>query len=220
MTAPIRVLLADDQALLVQALATILDSAPDIEVVATAGNGQEAIEAASAHRCDVAVLDIRMPGTDGIAATRQLLAQPDPPKVVMLTTFDEPALVADAIAAGAHGFLLKDADPSVLIDAVRTVAAGESVLASKVTGPVLESYRRGLSARDRLSPEQLQGLSLVTRREREVLHLIGQGATNPELARELVLAETTIKTHVSSLLSKLHCRDRVALALLARDLDI
>ncbi|WJY89238.1 response regulator transcription factor [Corynebacterium confusum] len=220
MTAPIRVLLADDQALLVQALATILNSAPDIEVVATAGNGQEAIEAASAHRCDVAVLDIRMPGTDGIAATRHLLAQPDPPKVVMLTTFDEPALVAEAIAAGAHGFLLKDADPSVLIDAVRTVAAGESVLASKVTGPVLESYRRGLSARDRLSPEQLQGLSLVTQREREVLHLIGQGATNPELARELVLAETTIKTHVSSLLSKLHCRDRVALALLARDLDI
>ncbi|MGV0327252.1 response regulator [Corynebacterium confusum] len=220
MTAPIRVLLADDQALLVQALATILNSAPDIEVVATAGNGQEAIEAASAHRCDVAVLDIRMPGTDGIAATRHLLAQPDPPKVIMLTTFDEPALVADAIAAGVHGFLLKDADPGVLIDAVRTVAAGESVLASKVTGPVLESYRRGLSARDRLSPEQLQGLSLVTRREREVLHLIGQGATNPELARELVLAETTIKTHVSSLLSKLHCRDRVALALLARDLDI
>ncbi|OFS19477.1 response regulator transcription factor [Corynebacterium sp. HMSC04H06] len=220
MTTPIRVLLADDQALLVQALATILNSAPDIEVVATAGNGQEAIEAASAHRCDVAVLDIRMPGTDGIAATRQLLAQPDPPKVIMLTTFDEPALVADAIAAEAQGFLLKDADPGVLIDAVRTVAAGESVLASKVTGPVLESYRRGLSARDRLSPEQLQGLSLVTRREREVLHLIGQGATNPELARELVLAETTIKTHVSSLLSKLHCRDRVALALLARDLDI
>lgn len=220
MTAPIRVLLADDQALLVQALATILNSAPDIEVVATAGNGQEAIKAASAHRCDVAVLDIRMPGTDGIAATRHLLAQPDPPKVIMLTTFDEPALVADAIAAGAHGFLLKDADPGALIDAVRTVAAGESVLASKVTGPVLESYRRGLSARDRLSPEQLQGLSLVTRREREVLHLIGQGATNPELARELVLAETTIKTHVSSLLSKLHCRDRVALALLARDLDI
>ena len=220
MTAPIRVLLADDQALLVQALATILNSAPDIEVVATAGNGQEAIEAASAHRCDVAVLDIRMPGTDGIAATRHLLAQPDPPKVIMLTTFDEPALVADAIAAGVHGFLLKDADPGVLIDAVRTVAAGESVLASKVTGPVLESYRRGLSARDRLSPEQLQGLSLVTRREREVLHLIGQGATNPELARELVLAETPIKTHVSSLLSKLHCRDRVALALLARDLDI
>lgn len=220
MTAPIRVLLADDQALLVQALATILNSAPDIEVVATAGNGQEAIEAASAHRCDVAVLDIRMPGADGIAATRHLLALPDPPKVIMLTTFDEPALVADAIAAGAHGFLLKDADPGALIDAVRTVAAGESVLASKVTGPVLESYRRGLSARDRLSPEQLQGLSLVTRREREVLHLIGQGATNPELARELVLAETTIKTHVSSLLSKLHCRDRVALALLARDLDI
>lgn len=220
MTAPIRVLLADDQALLVQALATILDSAPDIEVVATAGDGQEAVEAASAHRCDVAVLDIRMPGTDGIAATRRLLAQPDPPQVIMLTTFNEPALVADAIAAGAHGFLLKDADPNVLIDAVRTVAAGESVLASKVTGPVLESYRRGLSARDRLAPEQLQGLSLVTRREREVLHLIGQGASNPELAHQLVVAETTIKTHVSNLLAKLHCRDRVALALLARDLRI
>lgn len=218
MNDPIRILIADDQELLVQALATILGSATDIDVVATAHDGEEAIVAAHRHSVDVAVLDIRMPGTDGITAARHMLGMDNAPKIIMLTTFNEPTLVAEAVALGVHGFLLKDADPTVLIDAVRTVHAGESVLSSKVTGPILDTYRKAIGVRGKLRPEQQQGLSLITARETEVLHLVGSGATNVEIARELVIAETTVKTHVSNLLSKLHCRDRVALALLAREL--
>mgnify|MGYP000243945739 FL=1 len=215
----IRVLLADDQALLVTALSTILNAQDDIEVVTTAHTGNEAVTAAISHRIDVAILDIRMPGMDGIAAAQAILSRVPDCRIIMLTTFNEEELVAQSIAAGAHGFLLKDADPEVLVGAVRDVAKGESVLASQVTGPVLEAYRTALT-RGQLSAQERQGLSLVTRREMEVLSLIARGATNGEIAREMVIADTTVKTHVSSLLSKLAARDRVALVLLAQKAGI
>ncbi|MDV2435883.1 response regulator transcription factor [Corynebacterium tuberculostearicum] len=211
----IRVLLADDQAMLVAALSTILNAQDDIEVVATANTGSEAVTAALSHRTDVAILDIRMPGMDGIAAAQAILSRVPECRIIMLTTFNEEELVAQSIAAGAHGFLLKDADPEVLVGAVRDVAKGESVLASQVTGPVLEAYRTALT-RGQLSAQERQGLSLVTRREMEVLSLIARGATNSEIAAEMVIAETTVKTHVSSLMSKLAARDRVALVLFAQ----
>ena len=211
----IRVLLADDQAMLVAALSTILNAQDDIEVVATANTGSEAVTAALSHRTDVAILDIRMPGMDGIAAAQAILSRVPECRIIMLTTFNEEDLVAQSIAAGAHGFLLKDADPEVLVGAVRDVAKGESVLASQVTGPVLEAYRTALT-RGQLSAQERQGLSLVTRREMEVLSLIARGATNSEIAAEMVIAETTVKTHVSSLMSKLAARDRVALVLFAQ----
>ena len=215
----IRVLLADDQAMLVAALSTILNAQDDIEVVTTANTGSEAVTAALSHRTDVAILDIRMPGMDGIAAAQAILSRVPECRIIMLTTFNEEELVAQSIAAGAHGFLLKDADPEVLVGAVRDVAKGESVLASQVTGPVLEAYRTALT-RGQLSAQERQGLSLVTRREMEVLSLIARGATNSEIAAEMVIAETTVKTHVSSLMSKLAARDRVALVLFAQRAEI
>ena len=215
----IRVLLADDQAMLVAALSTILNAQDDIEVVTTANTGSEAVTAALSHRTDVAILDIRMPGMDGIAAAQAILSRVPECRIIMLTTFNEEELVAQSIAAGAHGFLLKDAEPEVLVGAVRDVAKGESVLASQVTGPVLEAYRTALT-RGELSAQERQGLSLVTRREMEVLSLIARGATNSEIAAEMVIAETTVKTHVSSLMSKLAARDRVALVLFAQRAEI
>lgn len=205
----IRILLADDQPLLLSALSTILSTQPDLEVVATAQDGAQAVELARAHRIDVAVMDIRMPVLDGIAAASEIL--PLGTRVMMLTTFDDDALIQSAIAAGVHGFLLKDADPEVLADAVRTVARGESVLASGVTGRVMQWAREG--AGEPPARAQLDGL---TAREIEVLAEIGHGATNAEIAQQLYIAETTVKTHVSSLLSKLDARDRIALVLIAQ----
>ena len=209
-----RILLADDQPLLLSALATVLGAQPDIDVVATAQNGAEAVERAREFTIDVAVLDIRMPVMDGIAAAKAIM--PLGPKVIMLTTFDDDALVQASIEAGVHGFLLKDADPDVLADAVRTVARGESVLASGVTGKVLEWVRGGVDKHNALSDFERQGLGLLTERELEVLAEIGAGATNAEIAQALFIAETTVKTHVSSLLAKLGARDRIALVLIAQ----
>ena len=209
-----RILLADDQPMLLSALTTILNTQPDIEVVATAATGAEAIEQAKIHDIDVAVLDIRMPVLDGISAARQIM--PLGPKVIMLTTFDDDALVQEAIEAGVHGFLLKDAEPEVLADAVRTVAQGESVLSSGVTGRVLEWVRGGVDKRNALSDFERQAMSLLTGRELEVLAEIAGGATNAEIAQHLFIAESTVKTHVKSLLAKLGARDRVALVLVAQ----
>ena len=209
-----RILLADDQPMLLSALSTILNTQPDIEVVATAANGAEAIEQAENHDIDVAVLDIRMPVLDGISAARQIM--PLGPKVIMLTTFDDDALVQEAIEAGVHGFLLKDAEPEVLADAVRTVARGESVLSSGVTGRVLEWVRGGVDKQNALSDFERQAMSLLTGRELEVLAEIAGGATNAEIAQHLFIAESTVKTHVKSLLAKLGARDRVALVLVAQ----
>ena len=205
----IKILLADDQPLLLSALETILGAQADLTVAATAANGAEAVEKARAHRIDVAVLDIRMPVLDGIAAATQIMELG--PKVIMLTTFDDDTLVRAAIDAGVDGFLLKDAEPEVLAGAVRAVARGESVLAPGVTGRVM-AWVRGSTG----STEAAAMLEGLTSRELEVLAEIGRGATNAEIARTLFIAETTVKTHVSSLLTKLGVRDRVALALTAQ----
>ena len=205
----IKILFADDQPLLLSALETILGAQADLTVAATAANGAEAVEKARAHRIDVAVLDIRMPVLDGIAAATQIMELG--PKVIMLTTFDDDTLVRAAIDAGVDGFLLKDAEPEVLAGAVRAVARGESVLAPGVTGRVM-AWVRGSTG----STEAAAALEGLTSRELEVLAEIGRGATNAEIARALFIAETTVKTHVSSLLTKLGVRDRVALALTAQ----
>lgn len=205
----IRILLADDQSLLLSALATILGAEDDITVAATAVDGAEAVEKARAHRIDIAVLDIRMPVLDGIAAARAIMEMG--PRVIMLTTFDDDVLIHSAIDAGVHGFLLKSAEPDVLAGAVRAVAHGESVLAPAVTGRVMQWVRGGVG-----DPDAGKRLEELTARERDVLAEIGRGATNAEIAATLFIAETTVKTHVSSLLSKLGVRDRVALALLAQ----
>ena len=211
----IRVLLADDQVLLLKALATILNAEDDIEVVAHATNGAEAVAAIHEHIIDVAVLDIRMPTMDGIAAAKAIMAEQPRVRVIMLTTFDDEDLVAAALREGVHGFLLKDSDPEVLGSAVRAVAAGESVLSSKVTAQVLDTYRAALTPGAGVTEEQRRGLDSITDRERDVLLLIADGRTNSEIAAALHVAETTVKTHVSSLLAKLHARDRVALVLIA-----
>lgn len=205
----IRILLADDQPLLLSALATILGAEDDITVAATAVDGAEAVEKARVHRIEVAVLDIRMPVLDGIAAARAIMEMG--PRVIMLTTFDDDVLIHSAIDAGVHGFLLKDAEPDILAGAVRAVAHGESVLAPAVTGRVMQWVRGGAG-----DPDAGKRLEELTARERDVLAEIGRGATNAEIAATLFIAETTVKTHVSSLLSKLGVRDRVALALLAQ----
>lgn len=211
----IRLVLADDQVMMSRALSTILSAEPDIDVVAIASNGSEAIDACMAHHVDIAVLDIRMPGMDGIAAAQAIMARKPDVRVIMLTTFSDHELVQAALRVGVHGFLLKDADPETLVSAVRTVNAGESILSSKVTGPVLNAYRAQVCSAASLPPEQRQGLSLLTPREMDVLLLVAEGASNQEIASSLSLAETTVKTHISALLSKLHARDRVALVLVA-----
>lgn len=214
----IRVLLADDQPLLLSALATILNSQPDIQVVATCVDGQAAVSAIRSDPIDIAILDIRMPVLDGIGALQEIRRIAPQVRVLMLTTFNVPDLIERALAAGAHGFLLKDAEPEVLLSAVRSVYRGESVLSTGVTGHVIEGWRRKLNnPAQPLAAEVQQGLSLLTPREAEILTLIAQGKTNPEIAKQLVISGTTIKTHVSHLLSKLHCRDRIALVILARD---
>ncbi|WP_185967196.1 MULTISPECIES: response regulator transcription factor [unclassified Corynebacterium] len=208
-------MLADDQPLLVSALKTILNSQEDMEVVATAHDGDQAISCAQRYNLDLAILDIRMPHCDGLSALREILALERGIKVLMLTTFNEPRDVETALRLGAHGFLLKDADPAELISGVRAVARGESVLSSGVTGTVLESWRAVLTQGE-LSSQARQGLNMLTPREVEVLKLIELGHTNPEIAEKLFISGATVKTHVSNLLAKLHCRDRVALVLLAQ----
>lgn len=213
MTSPIRVLLADDQPLLASALSTILSAEEDISVVSICHDGKQALRAAREHLVDVAVLDIRMPELNGIEAARDLIAQGI--TVLMLTTFNEDSLIREAIEAGAAGFLLKDTDPAELVQAVRTVYGGQSVLSAGVTGHVLRAYRQAIAGTHALPSHQRQGLSLLTARELEILHLIAAGYTNAEIASTLIIGAATVKTHVSHLLAKLHCRDRVALVLLA-----
>ena len=155
---------------------------------------------------------------DGVAALKKIRAKPNPPKIVMLTTFNVPDTVKAALTAGANGFLLKDADPETLIESVRTVAAGQTVLAADVVGHILPGALT--VAADTLPSHVQQGLSLLTPREMEVLHAIGEGKTNAEIAAELVISATTVKTHVSNLLAKVYARDRVALAIIARKVGL
>ena len=214
----VKILIADDQVLLSRALATILGSQPDLEVVATVYDGQAAVDTVAHTLVDLVLMDVRMPKLDGVAALKKIRARPNPPKIVMLTTFNVPDTVKAALTAGANGFLLKDADPETLIESVRTVAAGQTVLAADVVGHILPGALT--VAADTLPSHVQQGLSLLTPREMEVLHAIGEGKTNAEIAAELVISATTVKTHVSNLLAKVHARDRVALAIIARKVGL
>jgi len=214
--APIRVLVVDDQELVRSGFCVILDAADGITVVGEAANGEAAVRAAAAHHPDVVLMDIRMPGMDGLEATR-LLARSEPaPKVVMLTTFDLDEYVYEALRAGASGFLLKDSPRADLIAAVRIAAAGNAMLAPTITRRLIEAFARR-PAPTSPSPARLASL---TAREREVLVLMARGSTNTEIAGALFVSEATVKTHVGNLLAKLGLRDRVQAVILAYETGI
>lgn len=207
----IRVAVVDDQALVREGFAMILGAQPDVEVAVQAADGRAFLDAVRADpRIDVALVDIRMPVLDGLAATRQLASIPHAPAVVVVTTFDQDDYVIDAIAAGARGFLLKRCSGRELVESVRRVAAGESILSPEVTGTVLDRVRAGGPA----SRADLAPYSLTTR-ESDVLALVGAGLTNTEIAARLHLSMSTVKTHVSNVLDKTGSRDRVQAAILA-----
>jgi DNA-binding NarL/FixJ family response regulator len=205
------VLLADDQALVRGGFKLILDAQEDLEVVGEADDGRAAIERARDLRPDVVLMDVRMPVLDGIAATRTVVSERLARHVLVLTTFDDDRIVWDAMNAGASGFLLKTAPPAQLVEAVRTVAAGEALLAPTITRRLIEDFVRR-PAPGEAAPERLAAL---TDREREVLALIARGRSNGEIAAELFLSGATVKTHVNRILSKLDVRDRVQAVVLA-----
>jgi DNA-binding NarL/FixJ family response regulator len=198
----IRVLLADDQALVRDGFRALIEREPDLTVVAEAQDGVEALRLVREYRPDVVLMDIRMPKLDGLAATRELTGQPDPPRVLVLTTFDRDEWVYEALQAGASGFLLKDVRGSQLTDAVRTVAAGEALLAPSITRRLIEQF---VSQRPRAVPPADLPL---TERETEVLRLLAAGLSNAEIAERLVIEHSTVKTHVNRLFTKLDLRDR------------
>jgi DNA-binding NarL/FixJ family response regulator len=199
----IRVLLADDQALVRDGFRALIDREPDMEVVAEAADGVEAIAGVRQHRPDVVLMDIRMPNIDGLTATTRVLALPEPPRVLVLTTFDRNEWVYEALRAGASGFLLKDVRGSRLTEAIRTVAAGEALLAPSITRRLIEEYVSRRPARPPAAPPDV-----LTEREAEVLRLLAAGLTNAEIAARLFVGHSTVKTHVTRLLTKLDLRDR------------
>ena len=213
----IRVLVVDDQELVRSGFCVILDTADGIEVAGEAANGEAALAAARAHHPDVVLMDIRMPGMDGLEATRQITRDQDTaPKVVMLTTFDLDEYVYEALRAGASGFLLKDSPRHDLIAAVRAAAAGDALLAPSVTRRLIEAFARR-PPETSPSPSQLASL---TARERDVLLLLARGRSNAEIASVLFVSEATVKTHVGNLLAKLGLRDRVQAVILAYETGI
>ncbi|MFB6775551.1 response regulator [Streptomyces sp. NPDC056337] len=210
----IRVMIVDDDALVRLGLADLLDADDGIEVVAQAADGLHAIEQATAHRIDVALVDVRMPRMDGITATARLRTLPHPPKVITLTTFDLDEYVYNALAAGADGFLLKDTDPAEILRAVHLVHAGSAMLHPTAARRLIDRYHQAghpqaIAARDRLDH--------LTPRERDVLALLARGATNADIASHLGMRESTVKAHVSRILTTLDVTNRVQAALLARD---
>ena len=209
----IRVGVADDPALVRSGFVALLDSADDIEVVGEAGDGDEAVAVASRERPDVILMDVRMPGTDGLEATRRIAAIDHlaGTKVLILTTFDLDEYVYEGLRAGASGFLLKDTLPPDLLAGVRAVAAGQSLLAPTVTRRIIEEFVQRPSTVAREVP----GMDTLTEREREVLVAVARGLSNTEIADTLFMSPATAKTHVSRLLAKLHARDRAQLVVLA-----
>ncbi len=241
-TGPIRVLLVDDHRLVRSGFALILSVADGIEVVGQAADGAEAIEQARAQRPDVVLMDVQMPGVDGITATKSIAAE-QLGRVIILTTFDRDDYLFAGLDAGASGFLLKNTDPDHLLEAVRAVAHGHALLAPEVTRRVIEARvsRRTHPATppggpaeapaarptgDRAEPTdalvqaRLQGLAQLTDRERDVLHLVALGLSNAEIAGRLVVGEATVKTHVSSILAKLHVRDRIQAVVFAYEAGV
>jgi DNA-binding NarL/FixJ family response regulator len=214
---PIRVLVVDDQILVRAGFRMILEAEPDLVVAGEAGDGDEAVRAVGACTPDVVLMDVRMPGTDGIEATRRILRTPgrEQLRVIMLTTFDMDEYVYDALRAGASGFLLKDVPPEQLVDGIRAVASGESLLAPSITRRMIEVYLDRPPAVP--APAALDAL---TPREREILVLLARGLSNAEIAAQLFVSETTVKTHVARVLMKLGLRDRVQAVIFAYENDI
>ncbi len=211
MTAPVRVLIADDQDMVRIGLATILDADPSIDVVGQARDGLEAVQQVRSLRPDVCLFDVRMPNLDGIEATRRVAGPEveDPTPVIVITTFDQDEYVYDALRAGARGFLLKDADPDLLTRAVRSAAQGDALIAPAVTARLLATF---VSSRAGAAAEPVDGL---TPREEAVLDLVAAGRTNAEIADELHLSLSTVKTHISALMTKLAARNRVDIVIWA-----
>ncbi|MFH9968917.1 response regulator [Streptomyces mirabilis] len=214
---PIRVLVCDDQELVRTGYVTIFSAQPDMEVVGEAENGHVAVEAARRLRPDVVVMDIRMPLLDGIQATRQLAGPGagEPPKVLVVTTFNVDAHVYDALRAGASGFLLKDAPPAELVNGIRTVARGEALLAPAVTRHLIGHYAEHLRPAESSRPARQDVVHALTPRELEVLRQMAQGLSNAEIAAQLYITPETVKTYVSRILAKLALRDRVQAVVLA-----
>lgn len=204
----IRVVLVDDQALFRAGVRMLVSSQPDMDVVGEAGDGSDALEVIGRTRPDVVLMDIRMPVMDGLTATAQVLTQPEPPRIVMLTTFDLDEAAARAIQQGASGFLLKDADPEFLLAAIRTVDSGSSVIAASATRELFAHF----TAETKPVPGEYADL---TDREREIFALAARGLSNSEIAAREYLSEATVKTHISRILSKLALRDRVQLVVFA-----
>lgn len=219
MPEPIRVVLVDDQQLVRAGLAMVIDAQPDMTVAGQAGSGAEAIALVAATPCDIVLMDVRMPGMDGLEATRRILEAADaggaasPPRLVMLTTYDLDEYLLSAISAGASGFLLKNAPPADLLAAIRTVHTGDAVIAPSATRRLLAHVAANPSAPgpDPVDPR----LATLTDREREVLELIARGLSNAEISSSLYLSETTVKTHVRRVLAKLGVRDRVQAVVVA-----
>ncbi len=209
----IRVLLADDQALIRAGFRVLLDSAQDIEVVGEAEDGAQAIELAGRHRADVVLMDIRMPGVDGLEATRRIEANERLAgvKVLILTTFESDEYVYDALQAGASGFLVKDTEPAELLHAIRVVADGDALLSPGITRRLIAD----IAARRRTRARPNPALSELTEREREIMTLVARGLSNAEIAGQLYLSPLTVKTHVSRAMLKLHARDRAQLVVIA-----
>jgi DNA-binding NarL/FixJ family response regulator len=210
----IRVLLVDDEQLVRSGLRMILQSSGDVEVVGEAANGSEAVERVRLHRPDVVLMDIRMPTMDGLAATREVTALPDPPKIIVLTTFELDEYVHTALANGAVGFLLKDTPPRDLLQAVRTVSEGNAMLSPTVTRRLIAEFATRGGAQALRARKQLETL---TEREREVVVAVAQGLSNAEIGKRLFMSEATVKAHVSRVLTKLGMSNRVQAAILAHD---
>ncbi|GAA4058932.1 response regulator transcription factor [Microbacterium laevaniformans] len=212
MSAPIRVVLVDDQALFRAGIRMVIDSQPDLTVVGEAGDGAEGVRVVRQTRPDVVLMDIRMPVMDGLAATAELLSDTTlasaPPRIVMLTTFDLDEAAARAIRQGASGFLLKDADPEFLLAAIRTVQSGSAVIAAAATRELFAQFSSPLRAAPPAFAE-------LTEREREIFALAARGLSNAEIAQREFLSEATVKTHISRVLGKLGLRDRVQLVVFA-----
>jgi DNA-binding NarL/FixJ family response regulator len=215
MSEPIRVVLVDDQQMVRAGFRMVIDSQADLTVVGEAGDGASAVQLLARTAADVVLMDVRMPGTDGIEATRQVTALPEAPRVVVLTTFDLDEYVVAAIGAGASGFLLKDAAPEEMLTAVRTVHAGDSVIAASSTRRLLQHVAPMLRGAVPPAAGGTDALADLTPREREVLELMAYGASNTEIAERFVVSEATVKTHVGRVLAKTGSRDRVQAVVLA-----
>ncbi|MEI2777105.1 MAG: response regulator transcription factor [Tetrasphaera sp.] len=217
MSGTIRVVIVDDDPMVRTGLGLILGGGSEIEVVAEAVDGEDALAVVARERPDVVLMDIRMPRRDGLSATESLLAQPDPPRILVLTTFDADDLVLRALRSGAAGFLLKDTPPAKLVDAVRSVAAGQPMLSPSVTAQLIAAVATPTGPAAEIRAGARDRLTQLTEREMEVAHAIGRGLSNTEIATELFMSVATVKAHVGRIFTKLGVENRVQIAILVHD---